>query len=38
MEVDPAANAGYLIAAYIVSAVVLGGYALRLWLRAKRPP
>ena len=33
MEVDPAANAGYLIAAYVVTAVILAGYGLVLWRR-----
>ena len=33
MEVDPAANAGYLIAAYVATAVVLAGYAVVLWKR-----
>lgn len=36
MDADPQANAGYMIAAYIVTAVILGGYSLRLWLRSKR--
>lgn len=36
MDADPNANAGYMIAAYIVTAVILAGYGLRLWLRAKR--
>ena len=36
MDADPRANAGYLIAAYIVTAAILAGYALRLWLRARR--
>ena len=35
MQVDPGANAGYLIAAYIVTGVILGGYALLLWKRGK---
>ncbi len=35
MDADPQANAGYMIAAYIVTAVILGGYAVRLWLRSK---
>ncbi len=35
MAIDPHANAGYVIAAYCITALVLGGYALRLWLRAK---
>jgi hypothetical protein len=33
MEVDPAANAGYLIAAYVVTAVILAGYGVALWRR-----
>jgi hypothetical protein len=36
MEVDPGANAGYLIAAYVVTAVILVGYGLILWRRLKR--
>ena len=36
MPVDPHANAGYLIAAYIVTALILGGYAVVLWSRARR--
>lgn len=34
MPIDPGANAGYLIAAYVVTAVVLGGYAFGLWRKA----
>jgi hypothetical protein len=33
MDADPAANAGYMIAAYVVTAVILVGYALALWRR-----
>jgi hypothetical protein len=33
MEVDPAANAGYLIAAYVATAVILAGYSVVLWRR-----
>ncbi len=29
-------NAGYMIAAYIVVAVLVGGYAVSLYLRARR--
>jgi len=29
-------NGGYMIAAYIVTAVILAGYALSLYLRARR--
>jgi hypothetical protein len=36
MPVDPSANAGYLIAAYLVTAVILGGYALVLWRNSRR--
>jgi len=36
MGVDPGANAGYMIAAYIVTAVILVGYAVVLWRRFKR--
>ena len=31
MPVDPNANAGYMIAAYVVTAVILVGYAVILW-------
>ena len=37
MEVDPNANAGYLIAAYVVTAVILAGYALALWRKVRKP-
>ena len=36
MPVDPGANAGYLTAAYVVTAVILVGYALSLWRRSRR--
>lgn len=36
MPVDPAANAGYVTAAYVVTAVILVGYAVVLWRRARR--
>lgn len=36
MPADPNANAGYMIAAYLVTAVILGGYALALWRKTKR--
>jgi len=35
-QVDPSANAGYLTAAYIVTALILGGYALLLFRKAHR--
>jgi len=34
--VDPGANAGYMIAAYVVTAVILVGYAVVLWRRYRR--
>ena len=36
MDADPAANAGYMIAAYVVTAVILMGYALALWRRFRK--
>jgi len=36
MPADPHANAGYMIAAYIVTAVILGGYTLVLWRNARK--
>ena len=36
MPADPNANAGYLVAAYIVTAVILAGYAVSLWLKSRR--
>src|ERR1043166_9141316 len=36
MDADPSANAGYLTAAYVVTAVILVGYALSLWRRSRR--
>ena len=36
MNADPAANAGYMIAAYVVTAVILVGYAVVLWRRYVR--
>ena len=37
MPVDPAANGGYVTAAYIVTAVILLGYAFRLYRRLRKP-
>lgn len=37
MPVDPSANAGYMWAAYAVTAVILVGYAVALWRRATKP-
>jgi hypothetical protein len=36
MEVDPGANAGYMVAAYVVTAVILVGYGLVLWRRVRK--
>ncbi len=36
LQVDPTANAGYLIAAYLATAAILCGYALILYRRANR--
>ena len=36
MEVDPGANAAYMIAAYVVTAVVMAGYGVMLWRRYRR--
>jgi hypothetical protein len=32
----PPDNAGYMVAAYVVTAVILVGYALGLWRRASK--
>ncbi len=36
MPTDPGANAGYLVAAYVVTAVILLGYGVALLRRARR--
>lgn len=36
MPVDANGGGGYMVAAYVVTAVILGGYALMLWRKAKR--
>ncbi len=36
MPIDPGANAGYVIAAYAVTAVIVLGYAVSLWRRSGR--
>jgi hypothetical protein len=36
MPADPNANAGFMVAAYIATAVILGGYGLSLWIRARK--
>ena len=36
MSPDTPANGGYMVAAYIVAAVIYVGYAARLWMRTRR--
>lgn len=36
MQTSPPANAGYMIAAYVVTAVIVVGYALLLFARARK--
>jgi hypothetical protein len=38
VAIDPNANAGFLIAAYVVTAVILMGYGAYLWSLARRQP
>jgi len=38
MAIDPNANAGFMIAAYVVTAVILLGYGASLWFRSRKPP
>jgi hypothetical protein len=37
MPAEPPGNAEYMIAAYVVAAVVLIGYWVLLWRKARRP-
>jgi hypothetical protein len=36
MPVEPPPNGGYLVAAYVVTALILLSYWVRLWRQAKR--
>ncbi len=36
MQASPPANGGYMIAAYLVTAVIVLGYAVRLMVQARR--
>jgi hypothetical protein len=36
MLAEPPSNAGYMLAAYVVTTVILAGYLLRLWWKAKQ--
>ncbi len=36
MQANPPSNAGYMIAAYVTTAVILVVYALGLWIRARK--
>ena len=38
MAIDPTANGGFVVAAYVVTGAILLGYGLLLWARARRPP
>ena len=38
MGIDPNANAGFMMAAYVVTAVILLGYGAALWFRSRKPP
>jgi hypothetical protein len=38
MAIDPSANAGFMIAAYVVTGAILMGYGAYLWFRARRRP
>lgn len=36
MQVEPPHNAEYMVAAYVITAVILLGYWLALWRRARK--
>jgi len=36
MATEPPANGGYMIAGYLVAALILGGYFASLWRRARK--
>jgi hypothetical protein len=36
MQAEPPSNGEYMVAAYVVAAIILIGYWIRLWRRAKR--
>jgi hypothetical protein len=36
MPIEPPSNGGYMVAAYVVTTLILVGYWLRLLIRAKR--
>jgi hypothetical protein len=36
MPIEPPRNGEYLVAAYVVTAVILGGYWIRLWRMARK--
>ena len=36
MQTSPPANAGYMIAAYVVTALIVVGYAIALFARARK--
>jgi hypothetical protein len=36
MQAEPPSNGEYMVAAYLVAAIILMGYWVRLWRKAKR--
>ena len=36
MGTETPSNAGYMVVAYVITAVILGGYAVSLWRRATK--
>jgi hypothetical protein len=36
MPLEPPSNGGYLVAAYVVTTIILVGYWVRLWRRGKK--
>lgn len=36
MQVEPPQNSGYMVAAYLIAAIVLIGYWVGLWRRARK--
>lgn len=36
MQADPPSNEGFMVAAYVVTAVIVLGYAWSLWVRGRR--
>lgn len=36
MPIEPPRNGGYMVAGYLITAIICLGYALSLWRRARR--